>query len=138
MIYFCIMNFKKHISILLTFLVLVSSTGIAFNVHYCDNKIESISLKIKPFVYSEVDECCGIVEKDSKCCTDKIIKSDFKLDQIISKKLSFTTFYTINNKDWEPIFLKQIKSNSINNVTYSCKSNAPPLYLLFHQYIFYA
>ena len=133
------MIFKKHISILLTFFLLVSNLGLAFNVHYCEDRIESISVKITPSPQGEVDECCGIVEIDSQCCKDKIIKSEIKSDQIIVKTVSFDINFTLVDYYSNPEFTVLNSNLQIgDNLTYYCDANAPPLYLLYSQYTFYA
>ena len=52
------MIFKKHISLLIALLVLVSNSGLAFNVHYCEGKIASISS-----VFSD-EEVCGTSDSE--------------------------------------------------------------------------
>jgi hypothetical protein len=81
------MIFKKHLSILLTALLLVSNLGLAINVHYCADEIESITINVAPDSGKVVDECCGIVEEEPGCCNDKIIKAEIavlKLKLIMS------------------------------------------------------
>jgi hypothetical protein len=133
------MIFKKHISIVLTFFLLVSNLGLAFNVHYCGNKIESISLKIAPPHKVEIDECCGIVEIDSQCCMDKVIKSEVKSDQIIVKTVSFDSDCPAITEQWSSIdYFSNYILNPSDVITYYCDANAPPLYLLYSQYTFYS
>ena len=133
------MIFKKHISVLLTVFLLVSNLGLAFNVHYCDNEIASITIHSAPTVEQDIDECCGIVEKDSKCCNDKIIKAEIKVDQIIVKIVSFDANFLPITYDWKPsFFTTNVNFKQRDNVTYYCDAHAPPLYLLFSQYTFYA
>lgn len=134
------MIFKKHISILLTFFLLVSNLGLAFNVHYCDDEIESITVSTLPATpkAQTVDECCGIIELDSQCCNDKVIKSEIKSDQIIVKTLSFDADFIPVTDCWKPqVFILQENFIQRDNVTYYCDANAPPLYLLYSQYTFY-
>lgn len=133
------MIFRKHISILLTFFLLVSNLGLAFNVHYCDNKIASITINSAPASAKKVDECCGIVEKDSKCCKNKIIKAEIKADQIIVKSLSFDADFLPVTYDWKPrFFTPNFNFKKRDNDTYYCDAHAPPLYLLYSQYTIYA
>jgi hypothetical protein len=61
------MKFKKHISILLAFFLLVSNVGLAFDVHYCGEKVASI----QPF-YLKSGEVSNSVEKG--CCEKKASK----------------------------------------------------------------
>lgn len=132
------MILKKHISILLTFFLLVSNLGLAFNIHYCDDKIESISLKISTCSQGEVDECCGIVEKDSQCCKDKIIKSEIKSDQIIAKTVTFDTNFTLADYySKAEVTVLNYNSKIGGNDTYLYDANARPMYLMYSQYTFY-
>ena len=72
---------RKHISMFLAFSLLVSNLGLAFNVHYCNDTLASITLSSTS--NSTADSgCCGAKEKQSKCCHDKIIKSENKVDQV--------------------------------------------------------
>lgn len=133
------MIFKKHLSILLTALLLVSNLGLAINVHYCADEIESITINVAPDSGKVVDECCGIVEEEPGCCNDKIIKAEIKSDQIIVKSLSFDPALHSVIYDWKPkVFISKNPFKQKNNSTYYCEANAPPLYLLYSQYTFYA
>lgn len=133
------MIFKKHISIFLTVFLLVSNLGLAFNVHYCDDEIESITLSTAPASPEKVDQCCGIVEKDSQCCNDKVIKAEIKADQIIVKTLSFDANFIPVTDYWEPQFFTQNNNFKQRDIfPYYCDAHAPPLYLLYSQYTFYA
>ena len=123
----------------MTIILLVSNLGLAFNVHYCDDEIASITINSAPTVEQAIDECCGIVEKDSKCCNDKIIKAEIKADQIIVKTLSFDADFIPVTDYWKPqVFTPNYNFKQRDNVTYYCDSHAPPLYLLYCQYTFYA
>ena len=133
------MILRKHISVLLTFFLLVSNFGLAFNVHYCDDEVASISISTIPASEQKIDECCGVVEKKSGCCNDKIIKAEIKSDQIIVKSLSFDTDFIQAIYEWQPlVFTSKINFKQRDNHTYYCDVNAPPLYLLYSQYTFYA
>jgi hypothetical protein len=130
------MVFKKHISILLTSFLLVSNLGLAFNVHYCDNEIASVTISTIPASPEIIDECCGIVEKDSQCCNDKVIKADIKSDQIIVQSL-LLDFIAVTDY-WKPqVFILNNDFQKKDTFTYYCDANAPPLYLLYSQYTFY-
>lgn len=133
------MNFKKHISILLTFFLLVSNLGLAFNVHYCEDEIASVSLSTVSASHEAEDDCCGVVEKDSKCCNDKIIKAEVKSDLIIVKSLSFDALFLPVDHSWKPMVLVPERNfTTKENTAYYCDVHAPPLYLLYSQYTFYS
>jgi hypothetical protein len=133
------MNFKKHISILLTFFLLVSNLGLAFNVHYCDDEIASVTINTATSSKEAEADCCGIVERDSKCCNDKIIKAENKSDQVIVKSLSVDAHILPATYNWKPlVFVAKTILQKGDNQTYYCDAHAPPLYLLYNQYTFYA
>ena len=142
------MQIRKHISALLTMLILVSSMGLALNVHYCHGKISSVN-----FAYRKAEPCnghkdekkahaCG-VEKDShkKCCKDDLVKlKDTKSDNILSKSLQLDLGAFCLAEEWNPNTLYSTTATIVTKDTPSfyCESNAPPLYRLYCQYIFYA
>ncbi|WP_333666313.1 HYC_CC_PP family protein [Flavobacterium sp.] len=133
------MIFKKNLSLLLTFFLLVSNLGLAFNVHYCDNQIASVTLSTASASQEAEMDCCGVVEKKSKCCKDKIIKSEIKSDQLVAKSLSFDVDAIPVYNDWQPIvFTTVFNFNTRENFSYYCDAHAPPLYLLYSQYTFYS
>jgi hypothetical protein len=133
------MQVKKQIAILLSFFLLVSNLGLAFNVHYCDDEIASITLNTASNSQEIEKECCGEVEIDSKCCKNKIIKSQDKLDQIIVNTISFDTNFVLVDQQTiscNGTLIDSYKKSDI--VSYYCNANGPPLYQLYSQYIFYA
>ncbi|NUY81759.1 hypothetical protein HUK80_12695 [Flavobacterium sp. MAH-1] len=126
---------KKCIGFLLAFLVLASNTGLAFSVHYCGDEIASV----KPIFLSSEKGCCG--KADSKpmgCCKTKIVKSD-KEHETIVKTFSFSFEAPFVPSEIVSIPF-QISSNFIEKpaASYYCDANAPPLFKLYSQYIFYA
>ena len=135
--YFCSMKLNKHISILLAMLILVSNVGLAFNVHYCGDKIASVSFASHKFDAEK--KCCGKAEKKSSCCKDKKIKLEKKTDHSVIKYFSFQLEAPFASHDWnsfEGLSIANFKSNQA--LKFYCDSNAPPLYKLYSQYLFYA
>jgi hypothetical protein len=139
------MNFKKHISFTIAMLILVSNSGLAFTVHFCEGKIASIS---SVFSKEEICEmtvevektCCAKVETTHKgCCSDKKVDLKSKTEKIILKTISL---------DFEPAYFDEYKNHFFavaeapkfvdEKVAFYCDSNAPPLYQLYCQYTFYA
>ncbi|PKB16008.1 hypothetical protein [Flavobacterium sp. 5] len=134
------MKIKKQISILLAFLILGSNVGFAFNVHYCGNKIASISLtSTKPSVEQKEEGCCQkkALKKDS-CCKDKKIVLKEKADDRIIKSFSFQFDYTFLVPEYQSTFFNAVPSFKNNvSLSYYCDANAPPLYKLYSQYLLY-
>jgi hypothetical protein len=108
----------------------------AFNVHYCDGEIASITISTVPASPEVIDECCGIIEKESQCCNDKVIKADIKSDQIIVQPLLFD--FIAVAEYWKPqVFDLNENYPRKDTIAYYCDAHAPPLYLLYSQYTFY-
>jgi hypothetical protein len=139
------MQFKKHLVLFLAFLLLVSNSGLAFNVHYCGDKIAAIS---SVFFKEEVCEvkvedakaCCAKVETNhKKCCSDKEVNLDDDTEKIIIKSFSFDNDTPFVFNPWQPIgFFTTIEDIREQHIAYYCEAHAPPLYQLYSQYIFYA
>lgn len=148
------MQFKKNIILVLAFFILISNSGLAFNVHYCGEKIAAISS-----VFSN-DEVCDVnnsndaskepINKDESCCAKKEVThkkccSDKELNlKDTSEKFSFKTIsfdldlfvYSITTRS--VFFSLDETSVTSNAIAYYCDANAPPLYQLYCQYTLYA
>ena len=133
------MKFKKCTSLFLAFLLLVSNVGLAFNVHYCGGEIASVS--VKPIASKQVDKGCCVnkVEKEESCCKDKVVNFQKKSDNTILKVFSFDAPFTILFKESQLVGFAFVEDSKIAKVTsYFFEANAPPLFKLYSQYIFYA
>lgn len=131
------MKFQKQLCLFLAFFVLVSNVGFALNVHYCDDQIASISFNTDST--SRIDEdCCGVVQKVSHCCKDKVVLIQKKSDQAVVKSFAFEWFDITFPTSWIPVpYYVEIPLQNTNVAAYYCESNAPPLFKLYSQYIFY-
>ena len=139
------MIFKKQLSILIAFFVLVSNSGLAFNVHFCEGKISAISS-----VFNEEEICAMPIEVEKsccakaeptheKCCSDKEVNLKNKVEKIIIKTIAFdmnTAFYFTEYKTPQFGFYQSQIPAPI--VAYYCDANAPPFYKLYCQLTFYA
>ena len=133
------MNFRKHICGLLAVLLLVSNVGFAFNVHYCGLEIASVSLKSAFSSNNTEKNCCGIVEEKSHCCKNKVLHFQKKSETSTLNVFTFNSDILFFNQDWKPFLIistPNFKRNSI--ASYFCDANAPPIFKLYSQYIFYA
>ncbi|MFT5753491.1 MAG: hypothetical protein ACI924_000708 [Flavobacterium sp.] len=135
------MKLKKHISMLLAFAVFMANIGYSFTVHYCNDTIASISLHSnfeepcsKPIV-----SCCAVDNSHDSCCSNKIIKLEKKNDNFLTKSLKFETSNSLLSTNSTVEFAdKTLFTSSIENPAFYCESNAPPLYKLYCQLVFYA
>lgn len=140
------MKFKKCTSLLLALLLLVSNMGLAFNVHFCEGRIASVS---SIFTVEEVCEmkaqpaekgCCAQKSKSHKdCCKDKLVDLQDDSQEVIIKTVTFQFDMTSVLPEWKPFVFAKVTAVKKNEIlTYCCDANAPPLYKRYHQYIFYA
>lgn len=141
------MKFKKHISLLLAIFLLVSNTGFAIDVHYCGGKIASIKpafLESKETQSLKEENCCppkatSITNKKESCCKDKVVHFQKKSGKVTLNSIAFQPDFTFLFEEWNPIVFTEYSNFESNRIiTYYCDANAPPLFKLYHQYIFYA
>ena len=133
------MNIKKCTGLFLAFLLLVSNVGLAFNVHYCGGEIASVS--VKPIAYQKAEKsCCSKkVEKEESCCKDKVVNFQKKSDNTVLKVFSiYSPIYFIIKESQTFVFSSEANLKSAQATSYFCAANAPPLFKLYSQYIFYA
>lgn len=131
------MNIKKCTSLFLAFLLSVSNVGLAFNVHYCGEKIASVSLNTN---VSQEKSCCEkITAQKSSCCKDKLVNFQKKSDNATIKAFFFDSHFSLLIQEWKTIvFSSNANFNTTQTAVYFCDANAPPLFKLYSQYIFYA
>ncbi|RXR20542.1 hypothetical protein EQG63_01005 [Flavobacterium amnicola] len=141
------MTFKKHINVLLAILILVSNVGLAFNVHYCEGKISGISFNYKveePCVDekpTKITSCCAVENSHDSCCSnDKVEIKKTTSENVLVKsfQLDLASYLLVQEcRFFQAILLQEVILPS-ENPSFYCESNAPPLYKLYSQYIFYA
>ena len=130
------MQFKKCTSLLLTFLLLASNIGLAVNVHYCGGEVASVT---PVFVTANDASCCGMKKSESKgCCKTKTVKAEKEHETIVKAfHFSFEAPFVPS----EFLFLPISKPTVFIEkpvTAYYCDANAPPLFKLYNQYVFYA
>lgn len=141
------MNLRKSISLILAFFLLVSNVGLAFNVHFCGGEVSSISTAYKisesctmPEKAAPEKKCCAEKAKEGKkCCSDKKVDLKKKSEEVVVKTFSFHASLPFVVQDWKPlVFENPTQSLKQDRIGYCCNANAPPLFKLYSQYIFYA
>jgi hypothetical protein len=129
------MKFKKHISLFLSVLLLVSNVGLAFNAHYCGGELASVSLAS---LKTEKGCCEKVVSKKDSCCKDKKIVFQKKTDNGIVKFFSFQFDYAFLIPESHSVaFTSATNFKNSTAITYYCDANAPPLFKLYSQYLLY-
>lgn len=112
--------------------------GLAMNVHYCGDEIASVSLNTNFDSLQSEENCCGTIEKQSHCCSDKVVHFEKKSDQATAFTIHLDAIDALQVETWRPIVFVPFSINKNENSTeYSFQSNAPPLFKLYSQYIFY-
>lgn len=114
---------KKVFTIIITFLYLAVTSGLALEIHYCMGKVADISL-----LPSSVERCakCGMKKGANECCRDelklvklqdahKLIPADYRLDIPVS---IINHFYHL--ADYNPTTRLFVNSGSNNH--------SPPVY----------
>ena len=134
------MNCKKYIGLFLALLILVSNVGLAFTMHYCGNKVASVSVQTLANRIDSEKGCCAkkAIKKDS-CCKNKTVHFQKKSDNATLKAFSFDTYiaYLVPENKGEVATLQAAFINKPIATDY-CDANAPPLFKLYHRYIFYS
>jgi hypothetical protein len=133
------MKIKKSIIFFLVFLLLTSNIELAFNVHYCGDKIASISLN-SAVANELLEECCikNQIQKEN-CCKDKILNFQKQSDNTIIKVFSSTSsFYFAIGENQQFICSSFENFKCLQHTSYFCDFNLPPIYKLCSQYVFYA
>ena len=132
------MSLKKCTGLFLALLLLVSNIGFAFDVHYCGGEIASVKLRTtaEPVVEKK---CCGSKEKKNSCCKDKVVHFEKKSDDATIKFFFFQFAFPAVVQDYKPLVFLEIPNFKKKEVlSYYADANAPPLFKLYHQYIFYS
>lgn len=139
------MSFKKSTSLILAFFLLVSNMGMALNVHFCEGKLASISTAYNVEETCEAPKtsdkkCCAEKEVNhKKCCSDKELDLKKKTEEVVIKTFSFQIDIPCLVEDWKPIVFETLPTSiQQTKIEYCCDANAPPLFKLYSQYIFYA
>jgi hypothetical protein len=146
------MKLNRHISIILSTLVLFANIGLVLNVHYCHSKVTSVSFAYKIIQpvnshhhnHDDDDEkdtgCCKKADTHKKCCKDNVLKLKDSNEKTIVKslQLDLSAFYVADA--WKPADFKAFKSIAVKKdaPSFYCESNAPPFYKLYCQYVLYA
>lgn len=138
---------KKCTSLFLAIFFLVSNFGLAFNVHYCGKKIASISSAFSTVQSSKetdnlIKDCCCKADDKAldSCCKNKVVDLKKDTKEVIIKTFSFQVdapFALVNSNELNVAQAEKIVLSS-NVAEYYCSPNAPPLFKLYQQYIFYA
>lgn len=127
---------KRLLIIALVFWYAVMATGFHVHIHYCCGKLASIAINQ---VEGEEDACCGHSDSCSvkkKCCSSDdvymALEEEHERSNFDLKLFSFTSSDTANHSD--PY---NSENTALEQIVQGNPANGPPLYLLYHQSLFY-
>jgi len=148
------MKLNRHISILLAFLILASNVGLAFNVHYCGDKVSSVSLAYKTeepcndhhkkgvhkHDHKEKACCAASSKTHDTCCKNDVVKlEDNGEGKVIVKSLQLDLSAFCEVHEWKPAQVFSFAPALVKETpSFYCDSHAPPLFKLYCCYILYA
>jgi hypothetical protein len=113
--------------------------GMAFEVHFCGNKVASVTVSIHEKASDQAVSCCGVKAIKSKCCKDKRVQFQKKSDHFASKTVAFAPCVFDFQNEFQRKRFKVVDCFSVKPITsYYFDANAPPFFKLYHQYLFYA
>ncbi|WP_392448323.1 hypothetical protein ACF3OB_03280 [Capnocytophaga canis] len=145
---------RRITSILLTIFILFSNSGWGFDLHFCQEQLTHISFK---YIYAtDNEDICSSLSKD--CCIiydDNLSSSEELHDECCDGDFFESSDYdngkiTTKSFEWHlyPCVLTQIsvaqppfiitKKTKKSIPSFYVDSNAPPLYELYCQLVFYA
>jgi hypothetical protein len=136
---------KKFISFVFAMLIFASQSGMAFNIHYCEGVLASITIgdeteSCDTFAKQTEKSCCT-KKSHNECCKDsnidlKKIAPEKAISKILDIELSAFIFNEFSYSF--SFFLLNNQFKSISFIWANFASNAPPLYKLYCQFIHYA
>ncbi|MFJ1411372.1 HYC_CC_PP family protein [Capnocytophaga canimorsus] len=148
--------------ILFSLLLIFSNSGLAFSLHYCKERLASVSVTVEPVTTDkeskscclsdeesilycddkskEPKSCCLSDEESIPCCDDKSIEAPQTDDEFLSKILKINESTFILPCEVAHIFVKTASAERklSNSYTQNTQSNSPPLYQLYCRLVFYA
>ncbi len=74
--------FHRLLTIFLMSVYTASAVEVSFSFHFCGESFRYVC-----FSGDTEEDCCGEYEKNTRCCTDKVIKAKIKDDQAAAGKV---------------------------------------------------
>jgi hypothetical protein len=138
---------RKCIALFIAFLLLVSNTGLAFNVHFCGGQISAITSVYNKSKVCQMPapvaekKCCAkkLAVSHKKCCSDKELNLKGKTGDVIVKAISLQAEMPMVFPTQVGFAFSEIATfHNRSASTYYCDAHAPPLFKLYCRYIYYA
>ena len=149
---------RKFINILLSALILFSNSGWAISFHYCQDSLSSVSLEYITSSISEEDDdscasmgsCCASEDDEDenetdtshkKCCDNTAISSSISDSTSVVKALELQLQpFVVSSLVFPTLEVVSIPQTVKKAITrdFFMQLNAPPLYELYCQRVFYS
>ena len=145
---------RKLINILLSALILFSNSGWAITFHYCKETLSSVSLEYLTSASEEeedcttMDSCCASDDDENetetshkKCCDDTSITSSISDSTSVVKVLELQLQPFVIAPPTLPILEEASITETVKKsitTDFFTQLNAPPLYELYCQRVFYS
>lgn len=129
---------KKLTGLFVAFLLLLSGSGFALTIHFCQGEIAGARWVSMSGADSE-DGCCGSdADKANDCCADTLVKTEKQSESVL--KYFSVDFPVAILADELRIPLNYLSVHAWFPQPFASDvcANAPPLYLLHHQWVLYA
>lgn len=141
---------RPLMSYTLTFIVLLSQTGLPLHMHYCKGMLESVSVFFTANCdaheeFAEAGSCCmksketGCSKTSAACCNDEVKVLLQEFDSLLPHFDEWNSISVAAQS--QSLFLPSIQHSelSIPGVhTSEDNDSGPPIYILFHSLIYYA
>lgn len=135
---------RKIVSIWLVIIILFSNSGWAFSLHFCKERLASISIESiytsenQDACVSLSTDCCSDTDIHDKCCESDFFESSSSDSNIVTKVFQWQLIpFIVEKIQFAFDYLTASKSKK-KIVGFYIDSNAPPLYCLYCQLVFYA
>jgi hypothetical protein len=114
----------------------VSSVSLAYKLQEPDNEHH-----LHKHHKTDKKTCCKAINNDHKsCCDNNLVKLQDNSDgKVIVKSLQLDLGAYCAVNEWIPVrFFEHVPQHAQQQASFYCEANAPPLFKLYCQYIFYA
>ena len=134
---------RKFINILLSALILFSNSGWAITFHYCKDTLSSVSLEYPTSASEEeedcttMDSCCASDDNEDETSITSSISDSTSVVKVLELQLQPFVIATPTLPILEEVSITKTVKKSITTDFFT-QLNAPPLYELYCQRVFYS
>lgn len=123
---------------MVAFLLLLSSSGFALTIHFCQGEIAGAQWATLSNGHDK-DTCCGSdTDKAKDCCADKLLKTEKQSDSVLKYfSVDFPAALLVQ-QHLVSLPAKVLRAANAPLFASDVSAHAPPLYLLHHQWVLYA